>query len=63
MCVYNVTLLSVIGAPIGYVIDDNSFENTYIINALFIIFSASITLALVFIPKVKLLPKLSKVGK
>ena len=52
MSVYNVVLLSVIGAPIGHVIGNDYFETAYVITSMLIVFCTSITLGLVFVPKV-----------
>ena len=50
MSVYNVVILSFIGVPVSFVLDDVDFH--FIIISIFIIFATTLTLCLVFIPKV-----------
>lgn len=54
MSVYNVVIMCVSGVPVSYVIKDRA-DAAYLIIALFIIFCTTITLCLVFVPKVRIL--------
>ena len=51
MSVYNVVIMCVSGVPISFIIRDQ-LDASYLIIGLFIIFCATITLCLVFGPKV-----------
>jgi gamma-aminobutyric acid type B receptor len=51
MSVYNVVIMCVSGVPITFIIKDRP-DAAYLIIALFIIFCTTITLCLVFAPKV-----------
>ncbi|KAI0222785.1 Gamma-aminobutyric acid type B receptor subunit 2, partial [Lamellibrachia satsuma] len=52
MSVYNVVLLCVVAAPIGFLVGDDKFESTYVITSVFVIFCTTITICLIFVPKV-----------
>ena len=47
---YNIVILSFVGVPVSLILDD--VNANYIIISLFIYFAATVTLCLVFIPKV-----------
>ncbi|XP_072029936.1 gamma-aminobutyric acid type B receptor subunit 2-like [Amphiura filiformis] len=49
--VYNIVILSFVGVPVSLILDD--VNANYLIISLFIFFAATVTLCLVFIPKVK----------
>ena len=51
MSVYNVVIMCVSGVPVSFIISDQP-NSAYLIIALFILFSTTITLCLVFVPKV-----------
>ncbi|KAK2174462.1 hypothetical protein NP493_800g01030 [Ridgeia piscesae] len=52
MSVYNVVLVCVVAAPIGFLVGDEKFESSYVITSLFVVFSTTITICLIFVPKV-----------
>ena len=52
MSVYNVVILSVVGAPAALIIEHEQ-NATFALTAGFILFSTTVTLCLVFVPKVK----------
>ena len=52
MSVYNVFVLCVIGAPISFLMTDQP-DTSFAVTSMSIIFCTSITLSLVFIPKVR----------
>lgn len=52
VCVYNVVVLSTIGAFMGMVLDHRYFTYLYIIISVCIIFPSSATIGLIFFPKV-----------
>ena len=51
MSVYNVVILSVIGVPVSMVIEDSQ-NAAFAMTALLIIFCTTVTVCLVFVPKV-----------
>ncbi|XP_074616594.1 gamma-aminobutyric acid type B receptor subunit 2-like [Acropora palmata] len=51
ICVYNVVVLSMIGAFLSVILDDKQFKELYASLSLCIIFPASATISLIFIPK------------
>ena len=53
ICVYNVVVLSMIGAFLSVILDDKQFKELYAALSLCIIFPASATISLIFIPKVR----------
>ena len=53
ICVYNVVVLSMIGAFLSVILDDKQFKELYASLSLCIIFPASATISLIFIPKVR----------
>ena len=53
ICVYNVVVLSMIGAFLSVILDDKQFKELYASLSLCIIFPASSTISLIFIPKVR----------
>jgi len=52
MSLYNVVLLSTTTAVVGYFLQDQH-ERSYILTSIFILFCVTITLCLVFVPKVR----------
>ncbi|XP_072046213.1 gamma-aminobutyric acid type B receptor subunit 2-like [Amphiura filiformis] len=50
--VYNIVILSFVGVPVTIILD-NDVNSNYLIISLFIFFAATVTLCLVFVPKVK----------
>ena len=52
MSLYNVVLLSTTTAVVGYFLRDQH-ERSYILTSIFILFCVTITLCLVFVPKVR----------
>ena len=52
VCVYNVVVLSTIGAFMGMVLDHLYFTHLYVIISVCIIFPSSATIGLIFFPKV-----------
>ena len=53
ICVYNIVLLSMIGAILSVILDDKQFKELYAALSFCIIFPASVTICLIFIPKVR----------
>ena len=53
ICVYNVVVLSMIGAFLSVILEDKQFKELYASLSLCIIFPASATISLIFIPKVR----------
>ena len=57
MSVYNVAVLSIIGAIVAFAMDGNvHYEALYAISSLCLIGCTSVTLLLVFVPKVRIYP-------
>ena len=55
MSVYNVTVLSIIGAIVAFAMDGSvHYEVLYAISSLCLIVCTSVTLLLVFVPKVRI---------
>ena len=52
MSVYNVVIMCVSGVPISFIIQDRQ-DAAYLITGIFVIFCTTITLMLVFVPKVR----------
>ena len=55
ICVYNVVVLSMIGAFLAIILNNEQFRQLYAALSVCIIFPATATISLIFIPKVKLL--------
>ena len=53
ICVYNVVVLSTIGAFLALILTNDQYEQLYAAMSVCIIFPASVTISLIFIPKVK----------
>lgn len=53
ICVYNVVVLSMIGAFLGLILEDKQFKELFAAISVCIIFPATATISLIFIPKVK----------
>ena len=53
ICMYNVVPLSMIGGFLSVNLDDKQFKELYTALSLCIIFPASVTISLIFIPKVR----------
>ena len=53
ICVYNVVVLSMIGAFLAVILVDKQFSELYAALGVCIIFPATATICLIFIPKVK----------
>ena len=53
MSVYNLSVVCVVGVPIGFFINDEYFVGSYVISSFFIIIAVTITLCFVFVPKVR----------
>ncbi|XP_025088276.1 gamma-aminobutyric acid type B receptor subunit 2-like [Pomacea canaliculata] len=51
LCVYNVAVLCVVGVPVNFLINDENHMGSYLITSAFIILAVSITLCIVFLPK------------
>jgi Na+/melibiose symporter-like transporter len=56
MSLYNVVLLSITTAVVGYFLRDQH-ERSYIVTSVFILLCVTITLCLVFVPKVRVVAK------
>jgi Na+/melibiose symporter-like transporter len=56
MSLYNVVLLSITTAVVGYFLRDQH-ERSYILTSVFILLCVTITLCLVFVPKVRVVAK------
>lgn len=52
MSVYNVVILSVVGVPAALMIE-HAQDASFALTAFFVIFSTTVTLCLVFVPKVR----------
>ena len=57
ICVYNVVVLCLIGLPVGLLMKDQ-LDASYVLVSLFVLFATSLTLCLVFIPKV-MIPRIT----
>lgn len=53
ICVYNVVVLSTIGAFLGLILNNEQYEQLYAAISVCIIFPATTTISLIFFPKVK----------
>lgn len=51
MCVYNVVVMSVIGVSLAFILQER-IDEAFLLTAFFIIFCTTLTLCLVFVPKV-----------
>ena len=52
-CVYNVVVSSTIGAFLSVILDDTQYKELYAVLSLCIIFPATTTISLIFLPKVR----------
>ena len=52
MSVYNLSLVCVVGVPVGFFINDEYYVGSYVISSFFIIIAVTMTLCFVFVPKV-----------
>ena len=59
ICVYNVVVLSTIGAFLALILDTEQYEELYAALCVCIIIPATATISLIFIPKVKIRLNLS----
>ena len=55
MCVYNIAVLCAFAVPIAHVLSDNQYIVRYALLSALQIFCTTVSLALVFIPKVNVL--------
>ena len=53
ICVYNVVVLSTIGAFLALILNNHQYEQLYAALSVCIIFPATVTISLIFIPKVR----------